>query len=139
MSSGAVLSAGLGLLLAGWAVWIRIPAAIYAVYLGALVALIFVWGLGLERSFGRVVAGASLGAVSATALAFIGMLLPNEEQARRCAQPGVYCEDFSGALLLYGAPFVLMGVPLLAGVVRAACVGIGHLARRATRAGPSRR
>jgi hypothetical protein len=57
------------------------------------------------------------------------MLLPNEEHARRCAEPGTYCEDFSGALLVYGAPLVLLGVPLLAAAVHASALGIGRLAR----------
>jgi hypothetical protein len=122
------------LTLVRWSVWVRIPAAIYGVYLGTMAVLILTWGLCFERAFARVVVGASLGAIAATVVAFVGMLLPNEEHARRCAEPGMYCEDFSGALLIYGAPFVLLGVPALTVAVHAAALGLGRVARRLTRA-----
>lgn len=123
-SPRTTISAILTLLLAGWALWVRIPVAIYAVYLGSLALLVPTWGLCFERSFPRVAQGAALGAAVMTAVAFLGMLLPNEEQRRFCAEPGVYCEDFSGLLLLYGAPFVLLGVPLCSAAVHAIALGL---------------
>jgi NADH:ubiquinone oxidoreductase subunit 6 (subunit J) len=122
------------LALAGWSLWVRIPAAIYAVYLGALAVLILSWGMSFERDFHRVIVGATLGAVSATLVAFFGMLLPNAEHRKQCAEPGMYCEDLTGALLLYGAPIVFLSVPLLVAAVHATTLAIGAAARYVARA-----
>jgi hypothetical protein len=132
-SPRGILSVVLCLVLAGWALWVRIPAAIYGVYLGGLALMILTWGVGFERSFLRAARGAALGATSMTFVAFFGMLLPNAEHRRQCAEPGMYCEDFSGAMLVYGAPFVLLGVPLLTAAVHAVALGLGRLARRVVR------
>jgi hypothetical protein len=120
----AVVSAIVCSLLFAWATWTRVPIEIYRVYLGVLLLLIFIWGLSFHRSFRRIAVGAFLGAAGATVVAFIGMLLPNAEVVRRCREPGMRCEDFSGVLLIYGAPFVLFGIPIVSIAVHAATLGI---------------
>ena len=121
-----ILSAVVCLSLLGWAAWIRIPGPIVGVYLAALPLLALTWGVSFERSFGRAMGGTMTGAMAATVVAFLGMFFPNAELERRCSEPDMHCEDFSGAILLYGAPFFLLGAALLGAAVHAAALGIGR-------------
>ena len=120
--------------LAVWLGWAHgIPAGAAAGFIGAAVGHVLGWGIGGLRPFSRVALGAAGAAVASLIIAFVGMAIPNRPHQSFCRQPGVYCEDFSGALLALAWPFLIGAVALLAVAVRAATLAaVG--AYRASRA-----
>ncbi len=107
--------------------WCAQPVEVYRLYLAALALLAFTWGTRVDDVRAAML-GASTAMVAATVAAFAGIALISDDYARRCAERDMYCEDFSGALLVYGAPFVLVAMIVASGAI----FGVVRLATRHT-------